>query len=257
MALTTPLRFSLAQLTWTRLLTSLLVVGLGVAGAQGLTHVDADLRVMYQEYTLAAVDLAHISSEVIRYRATMIRALDARTRTEFEVITATLPAQRAGIQHAVDRYAAASLRVSRSGRSEPRDLQIVRDSLEAYFSEASKTLSLLVQVWGARSSEHAAALRHQAEVHAANIAGPKMIQLSLALDRLLDTVTEVAEDMRDEGSKTTKRVSFLLTVGCLLLAVFNLIAPALVGSDKVSMTSSAESSAKNTVVASAERSDLP
>jgi hypothetical protein len=257
MATTISRRLSLAQLSWTRLLISLLVVALGIAGAQGFSHVNADLRVMYQEYTLAAVDLAHISSEVIRYRAAVIRALEAQTKTEFELITASLPSQRAAIQHAVDRYAAASLRVSRSGRSEPRDLQVVRDSLEAYFSEASKTLSLLVQTWGSRSPKQAAALRHQAELHAANNAGPKMIQLSLALDRLLDTVTEVAEDMRDDGSKTTKRVSLLLMVGCLLLALFNLVAPAIMGHEPVTTGSSTESQVKDPMVGSAKHTDFP
>jgi hypothetical protein len=206
-------------------LVSVLVIALGVAGGQGLSQVNADLRVMYQEYTLAAVEIAHISGEVLRYRATILRAVEAPTKAEFEAITAPLPVQRATIQHAIDRYAAASLRVSRSGRSEPEDLQAVRDSLEGYFSAASKTLTLLVEAWNARSKQLAAELWQQAERHAADNAGPKLIQLTIALDRLLDTVVDVALDMRDEGTRATDRSSLLLTVGSLLLAVFNLLAP--------------------------------
>jgi hypothetical protein len=37
-----------------------------------------------------------------------------------------------------------------------------------------------------------------------------MIQVSPALDRLLDTVADVANDMRDEGTKPIQRTSFLL-----------------------------------------------
>ncbi len=37
-----------------------------------------------------------------------------------------------------------------------------------------------------------------------------MIQVSPALDRLLDTVADVANDMRDEGAKPIQRTSFLL-----------------------------------------------
>lgn len=32
---------------------------------------------MYAEYTLGATDLAHISADVMRYQATIIRALEA------------------------------------------------------------------------------------------------------------------------------------------------------------------------------------
>ena len=43
-----------------------------------------------------------------------------------------------------------------------------------------------------------------------------MIQVSLALDRLLDTVADVAKDMRDEGTKAIQRTSLLLVGGSFL-----------------------------------------
>ena len=49
-----------------------------------------------------------------------------------------------------------------------------------------------------------------------------MIQVSLALDRLLDTVAEVAKEMRDEGTKTIQRTSLLLVGGSFFVAFLNL-----------------------------------
>lgn len=212
------LRPSLSQL-----LISVLIVGLGYIGNHALGQVDQDLRIMYTEYTLAATDLAHISADIIRYRTTVIRALEAPSKKEFDRITGSLPDQRARIQHAIDRYAAASLRVSRSGRSEPQDLEAVRESLDAYIAAANRTINLLVQLWGARSPEEAANLRNKAELQAADNAGPKLIQVSLALDRLLETVADVAKDMRDEGTKTIRTTSATLLIGSLLIAFLNLI----------------------------------
>lgn len=206
-----------------QLLVSLLIATLGWTGAQALSQIDQDLRVMYTEYTLGAADLAHISADVIRYRTTVIRALEAPTKKDFDRITTSLPELRARIQHAVDRYAGASLRVSRSGRSEPQDIQAVRESLDAYFSAASKTMVLLTQQWAARSPQEAAILRTQAEVHAADNAGPKLIQVSVALDRLLETVADVAKDMRDEGTRTIRQTSMFLVIGSLTLALLNLL----------------------------------
>lgn len=216
-------RFSLRRPTPSQLFISVLIAGLGWYSGQALSQIDQDLRIMYTEYTLGAVDLAHISADVMRYRNTIIRALEAHSKQEFERITESLPAQRARIQHAVDRYAAAGLRVSRSGRSEPEDIEAVRRSLDQYFSSASTTIQLLTQEWNATSPGEREALRRKAEEHAAEHAGPKMIQVSLALDRLLETVAEVAKDMRDEGTKTIQVSSALLVGGSFFIAFLNLL----------------------------------
>jgi hypothetical protein len=205
-----------------QIVISALIAGLGWLSGQALSQVDQDMRIMYTEYTLGAADLAHISADVMRYRNTIIRALDADSKKDFERITESLPIQRAKIQHAVDRYAAAGLRVSRSGRSEPEDIEAVRRSLDQYFSVASRTIELLTQVWNATQQSEREALRRKAEEHAADNGGPKMIQVSLALDRLLDTVAEVAKDMRDEGTKTIQKTSILVIGGSFFIAFLNL-----------------------------------
>ncbi|HEY5627040.1 MAG TPA: MCP four helix bundle domain-containing protein [Nitrospira sp.] len=207
----------------TQLFISLLIATLGWLSGQALSHVDQDLRIMHGEYTLGATDLAHISANVMRYRNTIIHALEAKSREDFERITESLPAQRATIQHAVDQYAAAGLRISRSGRSEPEDIQAVRHSLDQYFSTASTTIQLLTQEWTATSPAEREAIRRKAEEHAADNAGAKMIQVSLALDRLLDTVADVARDMRDEGTKRIRLTSLLLVGGSFFIAFLNLL----------------------------------
>jgi hypothetical protein len=215
--------FSMPKPTFPQLLISVLIAGLGWYGGQALSQIDQDMRIMYTEYTLGAVDLAHISADVMRYRNTIIRALEASDKQDFEQITESLPSQRARIQHAVDRYAAAGLRVSRSGRSEPEDIESVRRSLDQYFSVASTTIQLLTQEWNTSSLVEREALRRRAEEHASDNAGPKMIQVSLALDRLLDTVAEVAKDMRDKGTKTIQYSSTLLVGGSFFIAILNLL----------------------------------
>jgi len=203
---------------WTQVLISVLVVGLGWVSAQAMTRVDQDLRILYTEYTLAATDLAHIMADLMRYRTTIIRALEAKSQPEFERIIASLPDQRAHIYQAVERYAAASGRTGRSGPAEQAALQAVRASLDGYFAAARQTVGLLTQAWAAGSPREAAALQHRAEVHAADNAGPKMVLVGTALENLLKAVAEVAKVMREEGAGTVRTISLLLIVGSLLLA---------------------------------------
>lgn len=216
-------RLKLSFPSTNQLIISILIAGLGWVSGQALSRIDQDLRIMYTEYTLGAVDLAHISADVIRYRNTIIRSLETENQTAFERITDSLPAQRARIQHAVDRYAAAGLRVSRSGRSEEKDIQAVRDSLDQYFSMASKTTDLLAQKWSAGSAAEAAELWRKAEINAVDNSGPKIMQVSRALDRLLETVAEVAKDMRDEGTKTILSTSYWIVGGSFFIALLNLV----------------------------------
>ncbi|MBI5411530.1 MAG: hypothetical protein HZA21_06025, partial [Nitrospirae bacterium] len=67
-----------------------------------------------------------------------------------------------------------------------------------------------------------AALQHQAELHAGDNAGLKLVQTGEALEKLLETVADVAKGMRDEGTRTVRAISLLLIVGSLLLAGLNL-----------------------------------
>jgi hypothetical protein len=208
---------------WRQVLVSLLVAGLGLWSAQALKQVDQDLRILYTDYTLAATDLAHVLADVMRYRNVILRALEAPTKKDFERITASLPQQRARIEAAVDRYEKAGLPTSRSGAEETKALQELRDSLKDYFDAASRTIYLLNQIWRARTPEAAAGLRHQAELQAADNAGPKLVQVSLAMDRLQERVAIIAKDMRDEGTATIRLTSLALTAGSFLLAFFSLL----------------------------------
>jgi hypothetical protein len=198
------------------------VVTLGVLGAQALHRVDQDLRVMYTEYTLAATDLAHVSADVIRYRNTILRSLEAKSQKDYERITSSLPEQRSRIEGVVDHYAATSLKVSSSGRSEQKDLQAVRDSLKEYFAAAQQTQALLGQVWTAGTPKEAEEFRHQGQLNAADNAGAKLVRVSLTLDRLLETVADVAKDMREEGTLLIRLASMALLIGAFFLAGLNL-----------------------------------
>lgn len=238
--------------SWKQIVVSILIAGLGLMAARALSQVNQDITLMYAEYTLGATELAHIMADVLRFRTTIIRALEAQTKQEFERITASLPEQRARIQHAIDRYDAASLRISRSGRSEPDDLRAVKASLDAYFQAASRTMTLLTQMWIAATPQEAAALQREAEMHAADNAGPKLVQVSLALDRLLETIAEVAKDMRDEGTQTLRETSSALVFGSFLIALLNLFSGHL---PQPSPPASSPASGNGEVLASAPRAE--
>lgn len=194
----------------------------GLVQRQVLKQVDRDLRGLYTEYTLAATDLAHVMTDVIRYRATIINALEAPTRKEFEHITASLPDQRANILGAVERFSSARKQVSGRGPSHGQKIQAVQESLHAYFTAADQTMSLLQSVWTAKSTHDAAEFRRRAEQHAAGNASDKLVQAIQALDRLQETVAEVGKELNANGTRVVRDVSTALLLGSMLIGVLNL-----------------------------------
>lgn len=212
-----------ARPTSIQVLVSILIAALGLLASKALGIVDQDLRSMYTEYTLAAANLAHTSSDLLRYRVTVIRAIEAPSKKDVERISSSLQDQRRRVLLKVDRYAEAGRRMLRSGSRGDQDLRTFKRSLEAYFAAADRTMSFLAKIWDTQNPSEAMALRHQAELHAAEDAGPLLVEASDALERLLFGVAEIGKDMREEGAKAIRLTSLGLILGSLLIAGLNLI----------------------------------
>lgn len=215
-------RSFLGRPTGMQVLVSVLIAGLGVLASKALGIVDQDLRNMYTEYTVAAANLAHTSSDLLRYRVTVVRSIEAASQKDFERISKSLPDQRARVLQAVDRYAEASRQYLRTGSRVDLDLRGLRHSLEGYFTATDQTTALLVRLWQASSPGEAMEFRRQAELHAAENAGPRLVEASDALERLLLGVAEVGKNMLDEGTSAIRLTSLLLVLGSLAIAVINL-----------------------------------
>jgi len=212
----------LGRPTGMQFLVTILIAGLGVLASKALGIVDQDLRNMYTEYTVAAANLAHTSSDLLRYRVTVVRSIEAASQKDFERISKSLPDQRARVLHAVDRYAEASRQYLRTGSRVDLDLRGLRHSLEGYFTATDQTTMLLERLWRASTPGEAMALRREAELHAAENAGPRLVEASDALERLLLGVAEVGKNMLDEGTSAIRLTSLLLVLGSLVIAVINL-----------------------------------
>ncbi len=206
---------------WRPLMASLLIAATGFFEAQALDRVDQDLRIMYAEYTVAATDLGHVFGELIRYRSTIIRAIEAEKRPDFDRISSSLPGKQARIERAIMRYEAATERAARGKMLDSHvaaQLHEVKEKLEEYISASHRTISPMERQWLAKTPAEASALREQAEVFAAKHAGPKLIAVTLALDRLLESVGEVAGNVREQADVLLRGATALVILISLLLA---------------------------------------
>lgn len=192
---------------------SILIVSAGLWGAHTLTTVDQELRVLYAEYTLATTDLGHINAQLIRYRTSILRAIEADTQEDYRRIVDALPQKRNRIEQPLERFIRATL-VAASMKSEAveelAELRAVKARVSEYMDTSDQTIQLLDQRWQTTSSLEARRLRDQAEANAAERAGEKFIAVTLELDRLLDVVAKIAGEARNEADHQLRIMSAIV-----------------------------------------------
>jgi hypothetical protein len=206
---------------------SLLLAASGWLGSETLVRVDQDLRVIYAEYTLTATDLGHLNGELIRYRNSVIRAIETDTSDEFQRIMVSLPEKRAHIEKAIERFIAATNDASFGRRLDERELlelETVRERIATYMEASRHALHMMEKRWTATSATEAKRIQNGVREYLADDAGNKYMNVTVELDKLLDVVARVAGDVKKEADTTLRIVTAILifvslTLSALVLAV--------------------------------------
>ncbi len=212
---------------WVTVLISLLIVAGGWLGSQTLIRIDQDLRVIYAEYTLAATDLGHLNGELIRYRTSVIRAIETDSKEEFHRILTSLPEKRAHVDQAIERFIVATNDVS-VGKSldarELSELKAVLKKIATYMTSSQYALHMMEQRWNVTPIAEAQKVQNRARQYLAEDAGIKYMNVTVELDRLLEVVAAIAGDVKKEADSTLRLVTAVLlvvsfTLGILVLAI--------------------------------------
>ena len=204
-------------------LTGVFVAVMGGIITQGITSIREQLRVVYEDYTVAGTDLALVASNLNRTRTNDFLALDASTVEDYKKIVSRDGEITESVKKPLEAYAATVLRISKSGRDEAKDLQKFREAYAAYVESTNLLYETIQQSWNAPTNAEMEALRAKARTISIKNAGPKMETTILALNELVATVKEVAKDMNDAGTATVTSTMLTLTVGTtavILLGIF-------------------------------------
>lgn len=213
---------------WTSVLISVLILASGILGSQTLTRVDQDLRIIYAEYTLAATDLGHVNGELIRYRTSVIRAIEADTKEDFQRIVASLPQKHTRLDKAIARFVEATNDASRGKRvdaGELTELKAVRKSIDAYMTSSQHALTMMERRWNLVSGAEARLLQNLARQYVATDTGAKFINVTIELDRLLELVAAIAGEVKKEADDSLRVATMAMIAVSLVLAGLVLTIP--------------------------------
>jgi hypothetical protein len=213
---------------WTSVLISVLILASGILGSRTLTRVDQDLRIIYAEYTLAATDLGHVNGELIRYRTSVIRAIEADRKEDFQRIVASLPQKHTRLDKAIARFVEATNDASRGKRvdaGELTELKAVRKSIDAYMTSSQHALTMMERRWNLASGAEARRLQNLARQYVATDTGAKFINVTIELDRLLEVVAAIAGEVKKEADDSLRVATMAMIAVSLALAGLVLTIP--------------------------------
>lgn len=208
--------------TMSKLMLGFGIFGFTVVVLGWITHlklqtIDKDLHIVYEDYTVPATDFARLANSFGLYRSNVVQALNAQNREEFTKLKDDLTRRREQIIEHVNTYAATTLRVSKEGRDERKDLGKFREALDAYFASSLVTLAEAEEAISASNSQEAEAAREKGKVNAATQAGPKFTVVVAAMDELLKTLASVARDINEEGDQNASAAFWTTLLGTIAI----------------------------------------
>jgi hypothetical protein len=166
-----------------------------------------------------------VNGELIRYRTSVIRAIEADTKEEFQRIVTSLPQKQTRVNKAIERFVEATNEASFDKRMDARELaelKTVRERIAAYM--ASSHHALHEQRWKVVSPVEAQRLQDGAKQYLAEDAGTKYMSVTVEVDRLLEVVAAIAGQVKKEADSRLRTVTIVLiavslTLGLIVLAV--------------------------------------
>ena len=178
---------------------------------------------LYAEYTLATTNLGHINAQLIRYRTSVLRAIAADTREEYQRIVEVLPLKRNRIEQPLEQFIKATQATSSKHSEvieELAELRSVKARVAEYMATSDQTIQFLNRRWQTTSPLEAQRLHDLAEENAAERAGEKFVAVTLELDRLLDVVAKIAGEARNEADRQLRTMTaIVIAVSSFLISL--------------------------------------
>lgn len=201
------------------LLISCLTIVVTAVIITGLVSVRDNLRIVYEDYTIAGTNLAHASNNLTRHRYVVRLAMTASDQAEVDQLIEAATKLKSEIINPLNVYAATTLRKSRSGRDETQDLQILRQKVDEYFAAAERVVASVHERAGRVDKADPAVLRARTPDSLIKQVDQKLEGTLTALDELLLTVAAVGKDMNEDGRMTGENAIRTLIGSMTLLAL--------------------------------------
>ena len=204
-------------------LVSLVIFAMATFGVLTLRQLSVASQAVYVDYTVPLADFAEMGSALTNHHQILINMTNITKHADFVSEFKRLAPYREKVNRVLADYEATVYRVSRSGRDEEKDYQILKPVVEQYFKEAEGALSALADSFGKSLTPAQAENLRDLGILAlrVNLQQPFDQVIARHHEQVLD-LEDVAKDLNEDAQSTAFSGTISLIIGGLVAVVVGL-----------------------------------
>ncbi|MDR4481000.1 MAG: methyl-accepting chemotaxis protein [Nitrospira sp.] len=203
-------------------LVSVIIMIMASVGVFTLRQLSSQSQTVYADYTVPLAEFAQMGTALTKHHQILLDVAASTKQADFAQDVTKLSPLKAEIDKVVNNYKRTTLRMSRSGRDEMKDLTLFEPALKKYFQEADGALSAMADSFDRNllSSGQAEQMRALGVLALTVNLTPAFENAVKRHNEQVTTIEAVAKDLNDDAQS-------LATSGTLILATGGLVAVAL------------------------------
>lgn len=201
------------------------IIGIvGCLGVYGLFQVGQSLRMLYSDSTLALANLATSGSNLGLYHDKVLELARSRNKSEFALTAKSLaPLKNATVAPLQEYLRKGTLRTSRTGRDEAKDLVLLGDAANSYFRAAEGAVSALEDSHSELvPTDTRILMRDLGNLSVSTDVSSKYGAATQRLNEMVMTARQVAKDLNDNGQAIAEWLGNVMMVGSLMAIALGL-----------------------------------
>ena len=197
---------------------SIIIMTMSVIGVVTLRQLSSQAQTIYTEYTVPLADFSSMGTSLTQHHELLLDISKTNRKSDFEKEVGRLIPLKSAVMKNLSDYETTSLRVSRSGRDETKDLEQLKAAVNAYYSEADAALSAFVESFDQAqlTAEQAKEMRGLGVLALTTNLTPTFERLINRHGEQVATAKEVARDLNDSAQAAAGNGTLVLVIGGIL-----------------------------------------
>jgi twitching motility protein PilJ len=202
-------------------LVSVIIMIMATAGIATLRQLSSHSQTVYLDYTVPLAQFSKLGTALTRHHQILLDMAQSTKQDDFLGELAKLEPLKRDIQKQIAEYKSTTLRVSRSGRDESKDLALLEPALERYFRDAEGAASAMADSFDKKmlSSGQAEQMRALGVLALTVNMTPLFDEAIKRHSEQVLSMQEVAKDLNEDAQTAASNGTILLVVGGVIAVV--------------------------------------
>ena len=194
---------------------SIIIMIMASAGIATLRQLSSQSQTVYVEYTVPLAQFAELGTALTRHHQILLDLAQATKHDDFRQELGKLEPLKQSILKSIADYKSTTLRISRSGRDEAKDMAVLEPALQRYFQDAQGAISAMADSFDKKtlSSGQAEQMRALGVLALTVNLTPLFEEAVKRHNEQVISMQDVAKDLNEDAQAAATNGTVLLVIG--------------------------------------------